>query len=188
MSGEIGVLAGIVTISAFIPYIRDVVRGKTKPSRSTWIIWSILALILTASYYSVGARDTIWASIGFTLGQIAVALVSIRYGVGGWTFFDRICFIGAASGLAAWAVSGSALTGLLSAMAVDFIGALPTIKKLYLEPGSESQTSWLIFSAGNILNVAAIDKWSLEIALFPVYFLIVNGIIFALSLRRTKKQ
>jgi hypothetical protein len=186
MSVEIGMLAGGVTLLAFVFYIRDAVTGQSRPNKATWIIWTVLALVITASYYTVGARDTIWASVGFTIGQASVALVSLKYGTKGWSRFDKICLAGAAGGLAAWGLTGSAMLALILAMAVDFLGAMPTIKKLLEDPASESRTAWIVFSLGNLLNVAAIEKWTLEIALFPVYFLFVNGIVLALSFRKAK--
>lgn len=188
MSLEIGILAGLVTLSAFAFYIKDAIEGKSRPSRATWIIWTILAIVITASYYSAGARDTIWAAAGFTVGQAAVALVSLKYGAKGWSIFDRICLAGAGFGIVLWFASGSAMLALIFAIAVDFLGAMPTIKKLLEDPASESRTAWVVFSIGNLLNVLAIDKWTLEIALFPVYFLFVNGIVLALSLRAPRSR
>ncbi|HSB46882.1 MAG TPA: hypothetical protein VLD37_02625 [Candidatus Bilamarchaeum sp.] len=181
---EIGILAGIVTLSAFAFYIKDAVGGKSRPNRATWAIWTVLALVITASYYAAGARDTIFAAAAFTLGQASVALVSIRYGTGGWSIFDRLCLGGAFLGIILWFASGSALLALVFAICVDFLGAMPTIKKLLEEPGSESRAAWTVFSLGNLLNVLAIESWTMEIALFPLYFLVVNGIVLALSLRR----
>ena len=186
MSFELGLLAGLVTLSAFFFYIRDSVSGRSRPNRATWIIWTVLSLVITASYYASGARDTIWAAIGFTIGQASVALVSLRYGTGGWSTFDKACLAGAGLGLFAWALSGSAFLALIIAMMVDAVGALPTIRKLLAEPDSESRTAWAVFSIGNILNVLAIERWTIEIALFPVYFLIVNGVVLLLSLRKPK--
>jgi hypothetical protein len=186
MSLVLGLLAGLVTLSAFVFYIRDCVRGRSRPNRATWLIWTTLALIITASYYSVGARDTVWASAGFTIGQASVAVASFRYGTKGWSGFDKLCLAGAACGLALWAFSGSAMLALVFAMAVDAVGALPTIRKLLHDPLSESRTGWLVFTAGNALNMLAIDSWTPEIALFPAYFLLLNGFILWLSLRKPK--
>lgn len=188
MSFELGLLAGFVTLLAFLFYIRDAIDRKSRPNRATWIIWTVLSMVISASYYAAGARDTIWAALGFTIGQAAVALVSLRYGTPGWSALDKACLAGAAMGMAAWALSGSAFLALLIAMAVDFIGAIPTIRKALREPDSESRAGWILFGIGNILNVLAIERWTPEIAIFPIYFLLVNGIILALSLRKPKKS
>jgi hypothetical protein len=38
----LGLLAGVVGIADTIPYVRDTVRGSTRPHRGTWLIWSVL--------------------------------------------------------------------------------------------------------------------------------------------------
>lgn len=39
----LGLLAGVAGIADVIPYVRDTVRGSTRPHRGTWLIWAILA-------------------------------------------------------------------------------------------------------------------------------------------------
>lgn len=34
-----GIVAGLVGISAFLPYLRDVLHKKTRPHTFTWFIW-----------------------------------------------------------------------------------------------------------------------------------------------------
>jgi hypothetical protein len=44
-----GLLAGVVGIADTIPYVRDTVRGSTRPHRGTWLIWSVLAIVVCLS-------------------------------------------------------------------------------------------------------------------------------------------
>ena len=39
----LGVLAAVVGIADTIPYVRDTLRGSTRPHRATWLIWGTLA-------------------------------------------------------------------------------------------------------------------------------------------------
>ena len=38
----LGALAIVIGIFAYIPYLRDLWRGKTKPHAFSWIIWGIM--------------------------------------------------------------------------------------------------------------------------------------------------
>ena len=40
-----GLIAGDLVILANIPYMRDILRGKTKPERASWLIWFTLGVI-----------------------------------------------------------------------------------------------------------------------------------------------
>ena len=37
----LGVLAGVVGVADTIPYVRDTLRGVTRPHRGTWLIWGV---------------------------------------------------------------------------------------------------------------------------------------------------
>jgi hypothetical protein len=51
----LGVLAGLVGIADTIPYVRDTVRGLTRPHRGTWLIWGGLAIVACLSQRADGA-------------------------------------------------------------------------------------------------------------------------------------
>ena len=44
----LGILAGVLSVLDGVPYIRDVLRGTTRPHRGTWLIWSSLAIVALA--------------------------------------------------------------------------------------------------------------------------------------------
>lgn len=44
----IGMITVILGIVGYIPYLRDVLRGKTKPHVYTWFVWGLITLIIFA--------------------------------------------------------------------------------------------------------------------------------------------
>ena len=183
----IGKAAGILALVAYIPYFIAMIRGTTRPSRATWWIWSVVGIVFGASYYSSGAVDTIWVPISNVIGPFITAILSLKYGEGGWTPFDRKCLAGAAMSLALWWVFDSPLVALVTVIAVDFLGALPTIVKTHHDPESEDRFAWSISLVGNIMNMFAIKLWSFAIMTYPVYMLCVCSIINGLIYFRPKK-
>ncbi len=185
-SGALGIVATVIVTAAYIPYIISILQKKTKPNRASWFIWAVLGAITFASYYSVGARSTLWYAL--PLGTIVTALLSIRYGVGGWNRFDGICLAGAFLGLILWGLSGNAFIALGMVMAIDLFAYLPTIRKTYFDPSSESRAAWALFFVSGLLNFMAIDSWRLEIAAYPAYMLLFNLIVFGLTLRKAGRK
>jgi hypothetical protein len=51
----LGALAALTGIVDSIPYVRDTVRRSTCPQRGTWLIWSVLAIVVCLSQRAVGA-------------------------------------------------------------------------------------------------------------------------------------
>ncbi len=178
--------AGVISTAAYIPYIISILKGKTKPNRASWWIWAVLGIIICASYWSVGARNTFWYTL--PVGMITTALLSLKYGIGGWTPFDRVCLAGAAAGLLLWWVSGIPFTALAVSMGIDMIGYFPTMRKIWHMSGSEDRLTWMMFLVAAALNVAAIDRWTLDIAIYPVYILVFNSIVLGLIVFRKRPE
>ncbi len=179
----IGLIAGAIGFLAFVPYILEAIQRKTRPNRATWIIWAILGIIIAASYWASGARETVWAPAAYAVGITAVALISVKYGEGGWTALDIACLLGAGAGLIVWWLTSEPEFSLYLTIAIDAIGAIPTIRKSYERPESESRSSWLMFLAANTLNLFAIREWSAAIASYPVYVFLLDIVILALLFR-----
>ncbi len=184
LAAAAGALAGILGILSFVPYIRSILAGKTKPNRTTWWIWSLVGLIIVASYLFSNEPTgyTIILPISYFSGQLVVAILSLWYGVGGWTPFDRFCLVGVGISLLLWWLFGSPLAALLTNIVIDFFGALPTIRKSYLLPETENLTSWLITFGSDVFNVFAIQAATFFVLAYPLYLLFTNGIITALLL------
>jgi len=84
--------------------------------------WFIVSLLITLSYRDVGARFGFLTPAAYTAGCFTASLLSIRYGTGGWTRFDRNCILGAGFGLALWVIFDSPMSALLINL---FMGSSP---------------------------------------------------------------
>jgi hypothetical protein len=179
----LGMGAGFFSILCVVPYIITILQGKTRPSRATWWIWFVLSSAISLSYYSTGATTTIWLPVCGGLGQLVVALLSLKYGEGGWSRFDRVCLMGVGISLLLWWGFNAPFVALLCNLIIDLLGAMPTILKSYREPEKESLLTWSLYLIGSILNLLAIEHWSIGLAMFPLYIFFVNASIVGCILR-----
>jgi hypothetical protein len=172
---EVGMLAGLVAICSYIPYIRSTVAGRTHPNRVSWWAWAVLGAISFFGYLRSGSTSDLWVPALAAIGPFAVALLSIRYGTGGATRSDLVSLVGCAVGLGAgWAV-GSAAVGLGIMIAVDTLASVPTLLKSTRSPYSENLLAWSFAFLGAAVNLLAVDQWTLFAASYPVYLVAING-------------
>ncbi len=184
---NLGLLAGIISLLGFVPYCIAIVQGRTKPNQATWFIWSLVGIMLAGSYWASGATQTLWAPLSYVIGPIITTTLAMRYGEGAWSRFDRLCILGAFISLILWVLLRSPQVALVINLIIDLFGALPTIRNAWHRPQDEDLTSWLIFTVGNALNVLAIDRWTWEIASYPLYITFANAIVLSLLLRPRQK-
>jgi hypothetical protein len=179
-----GTLASCFSLVCFFPYILTTLQRKTRPNRASWWIWSTNGTVLCIGNYAAGASNTIGALICAVIAQFFIAILSIKYGEGGWNRFDRRCLFGTGISFVLWYIFSSPLIAICLPLSIDILGALPTIKKSYHEPESEDFLTWLLYAIGSLFNILAITTWSFDIAITPLYVLGVNSIIVLLLLRK----
>jgi hypothetical protein len=183
MQPLLGVAGGVLGIIDYLLYARSILRGKTRPNAATWVGTGAVWFVALISYFLVGARDTLWFVAASTAGSFLVALLSLRYGVK-WQKFDFACLTGAVGVGALGFLTESPLNALYAAMVVDSFALLPTIAKTWKHPDWEEGFPWIVTVAASALTVIAVAlPWEAEIAAYPVYLLIMNGVILALIYR-----
>ncbi|MEK7579034.1 MAG: hypothetical protein AAB460_00670 [Patescibacteria group bacterium] len=182
----LGIVAGALTIIEYVYYGWTIVKGETKPSRATWFIWAALTILIAFSYDAAGGEETVWVPYAAAIGTFLIAILSVRYGVGGWQPIDKVAIVIAFLCLPLWFLAGPAWV-LLVTLVVDVAGIVPTLYKTYQHPTQESGIAWGMNLVGSFLNIAAlgaIATWSFSEALYPFYMLLINGAVFFLIVRR----
>jgi hypothetical protein len=172
----IGGAAGFISLAGFVPYGRSVVRGA-RPSYATWLVWAIVGFLLFASYDTGVGGTARWVPLTDALGPAAIAAIAWRYRKSELTRFEGVCLVLAGLSLVAWVLTGSPLSALTINLFIAFLGALPTLWKTYRDPGSESIVAWRLFFVANTLNLGAIGVWDLRTAAYPVYAVVISGMM-----------
>ena len=177
-----GIAAGIVTFFAYAVYLVSVVHGKTRPNRTSWWLWTFVGVMIATSYYTTGARHTIWVPVIYVVGPLVGAILSYKYGEGGTEPLDKFCFFISAISLPIWIISGSPLIALIINIFIDFLAVILTVLKSYARPWGEDWRAWVLFFIGSLMNIFAIGSWSLLSSFHPVYILFTNGLILCILL------
>lgn len=188
---HIGAIAGILSFCAWTTYFISILRGKTRPSRSTWWILTFVGGLILWSSYALGVYENLWIQIAYVLGPLTIAVLSIFYGENqSLSQLDKICFLGAVFSGLLWIIFNSPLIGFIGSIIVDFIGLAPTIKKSFLKPEEEDPSAWMIETVASLLNALAITTWfTLEHKdwIYALYLLLINGFITVILWRKRIK-
>ena len=183
-----GAVAGAITMASLIPYVVSILRGTTIPARTTYLVKSVVGVLVLASYWSVGARDTAWTTLVFAVGPLLVWSLAIRRGIGGWTPLDRICLATALVALCGWFISDNPIVALLAGVSIKWLSILPTLTKLATLPASESRLSWLMALAGDAVNLLALTTFNPAIALPALNEVVLSATVTAALVGTTRTR
>ena len=181
-----GVLSGILSLVAFLPYINDTIAGRTQPQRASWFIWSVLGAISFATIYASGAT----ASLGFVgvqvSGTILIFVLSLWRGTG--TLLrgsDCKVLFAAGLGLLLWHLTDRAVYALSVSIGISLLGGLVTIAKAYNRPSSETVSFWVWSGVSAAFALAAAGSSDPMMLAYPAYILGLNiAIVTAIGLGR----
>ncbi len=174
----LGLISASLSTIAYLPYIRDTMLKRTQPQRASWLIWSILGSIAFFSQLHEGATDSLWFAGAQVSGTITVFLLSIRFGVGGLlNRQDVIVLLFAAGGLVAWYMTSTAVYALAITITISLLGGSVTIRKAYLNPESETLSTWGVSFIASVFAILAVGRVDPVILAYPLYLMTLNGAI-----------
>jgi hypothetical protein len=180
----LGLAAGLIGVLDTIPYVRDTLRGSTRPHRGTWLIWGVLAVVVSLSQYADGAS---WSLVMAAVQAVLTSLVfvlSIRRGEGGLSRADITMIAIAGAGVIGWIAADEPLVATVCVVAADLIGAGLMVPKTYRDPHSETLVTFAFASLGGALAAGAVGAIDVSLLLYPVYYCVINGAIALLIWER----
>ncbi|HTE63145.1 MAG TPA: hypothetical protein VK631_22515 [Solirubrobacteraceae bacterium] len=180
----LGVLAGAIGVADTVPYVRDILRGSTRPHRGTWLIWGVLAVVVCLSQRADGAS---WSLIMAGTQAVLTSLIfmlAIRRGEGGVTGIERIMIAVAGAGVIGWILADQPIVATACVVAADLIGAAMMLPKTHRDPESETLVTFALASLGGAVAAGAVGVIDISLLLYPAYYCIVNGAIALLIHQR----
>lgn len=162
----------LVTLGAFVPYLRDVVRGVTKPNMASWTTWTVLTALATAAELAAGELGTALITGAAMVGNASIALLGFRYGPRTYTRFDGSCQLAALLGLVLWQVFDTPLIAVVGSVVLDLIAALPTFRHAWLAPHEETWSTFAVAGGGSVLALVALEEHNWVSVTFPAYIVL----------------
>lgn len=160
-------VAAFVMLFATLPYIIDIIKGKTKPNIITWLTWSILLGIGAAALFSAKEINAGLLLVGDFCATFAVVIFGLRHGTAKLDRFDIFCQIGAVIGLLLWLIFNSPLMAILATIVIDLIGTIPTLRHSWSYPEEETPITFLLGVIATILTLFSLKTYSISAWVYP---------------------
>jgi hypothetical protein len=182
----LGILAILIGIIAYIPYLIDLFKGKTKPHAFSWFIWGVISFIGIFASLSKGGGAGVW--VEYFVGSLCffIAIYASVKGERKITLIDWLSLAGAILALGLWAITREPLTAILLIVVIDVFGFVPTFRKSYGKPYEETLTCYLWNGIKFIPALFALTSFNLTTALYPAYLIFANLAFVAMLMWRRK--
>lgn len=180
-------LAMLLLFVGYIPYLRDAIRGTTRPHVFSFFIAMLVTSTLFFLQLSAGAGIGAWitGSVGFI--SLTLVLLGLRHGSRDIAKSDVFYLVLALVGLSLWLIADQPLLSTILLVATGILGFIPTLRKSWHDPNSETLSLWVVSAVRHGLSIFALVEINLITVLFPLVWVLVNTFMSAVLVMRRKK-
>jgi hypothetical protein len=169
-------LAIAVSLVGMSGYVRDTLRGMTSPNRVTWGLWAVegvLAFVVEVQQH-VGLAAYMTLAMGVV--PFVVLIASFRNSHRVWRIgtFDVVCGAVSVLGLVFWGFINEPTLALILFVAADSMAALPTLRKSWLAPSTESARAFFLGFVNCAITLMTLQHFTTAGALFPGCILVTD--------------
>ncbi len=130
----------------------------------------------------VGALVTLVAA----LICIFIFFLSLKYGEKNITRADTIFFILSILSLVLWPIAKQPILSVICIVSVDVFGFLPTIRKSWNKPYSETLFTYQLCVFRHSLSILALRQFNILTLLYPVAWTLANFVFVVILMARRK--
>lgn len=183
-------LGALCSFAGSTKYVLETLRGRTRPNRVSFFLWALLPLIAFAAELGDGVGWTALMSLTVCVGPAVIFAVSFVDKNAYWQIgrFDYVCGALSLAALGGWAITRHGTIAIAFSILADFIAGIPTIKKAYTHPHTESASAFLGGWCNALIALLTITAWTFDNFGFPLYILTVNTIIIGFALFSPRRR
>jgi len=160
-------------------YLVDTVKGKVKPNRVTWFMWSLAPALAFFAQLQQGVGLEAWSTFIVWFVPLLIFIASFVNKKAEWKLqkLDIVCGFLSLVGLILWMITKVGNIAIVFAIFADILACIPTGVKAWHEPETENDSVFFLGVANSIISLLVITNWHFENYAFMAYLLFANGIL-----------
>lgn len=176
------IVGAIIAAIGSLSYLIDTVKGRVKPNRVSFLLWSLAPLIafFAEIKQGVGIQALMTFIVGILPLTIFIASFVNKKAVWNLTGFDLICGALSIIGLVFWYITKSGNIAIIFSIVADALAAVPTVVKSFNYPETESAWPYFASTISAILTLLTVTVWNVANIAFPLYIVLITLLIFSL--------
>src|SRR3990172_7537958 len=169
-----------------IGYLIDTLKGRVKPNKVGWLLWSVAPLIAFFAMIKQGVGPEAWATFIVGFMPLLVFFASFVNKKAYWeiTKLDYICGGLSVLGLVLWMFTRVGNIAILFSIVADALASFLTIYKSYKKPETESHPVFTLGIINAAIGLLVIKDWNFQNYAFNLYILFDDILIAGLILTK----
>ena len=184
-------IAASIRILAGLLYIKSILKGKTRPSAVSWLIWSVSPFIaFFAATFSEGFKLASLVTLALGISPLLVFITAsvTKNHLFKFTLPDLICGILAIISLICWLITKNPILTISFAILADLISTVPTLKKSYYYPDTEYAPTYLLAILAMSITLLANKETTSYSLIYPTYILLMNLLVASIIITRKNRN
>lgn len=180
-------IAVALTFIAYIPYYRDILKGKTHPHVYSWSLWGLLTVLIVALQIKGGAGVATYVTATAGLLCIGVVVIGLKHGKRDITRSDTVVATLALIAIGFWLIVDQPVVSIILVVIADLLAFIPTVRKSWHKPYSETLSLYLTNTLRFCLALFAVADYTILSSLWLAVWVVANG-LFSLMLVIRRSQ
>jgi hypothetical protein len=186
MTDALVVVSSALLLVATVPYVVDVIKGKTKPRIVSWFTWGLLGAItatasLTDHQYPAGVM-----SLLSCFGCFFIMALGWKHGDRKFERVDVICQVSALVGIGLWLMFDSPAVAVIAVIVIDLIGSVPTLIHSWHQPHEETWITFFLSGLAAVFTLFAAENHQITAIANPIYIALINALLVGVIVGRHK--
>lgn len=177
MKETLAIIAAILAVVGNIPYLIDIIKKRVQPHPYTWFIWTIVSAITFFGQLSKGAGIGALPTAASEVFTLIIFLFSLQYGFKNIVKTDNYLLIIALLGLIPWIITKDATISVIIAVGIDLIAFVPTLRKTWRNPNTETPILFSMNVARHILTLFSLQAYNIATTLHSIAMIITNTLM-----------
>lgn len=188
MKEVLAIIAAVIAIVGNVPYLIDVIKKRVQPHPYTWLVWTIVSAVTFFGALAKGAGVGVIPIAAAEIFTIIIFLFSLQYGFKRIVRSDTYFLIIALLGLIPWALTKDPTISVIIVVTIDLIAFIPTIRKTYRHPETETPALYSMNVVRHILTLFSLQAYNIATMLHSIAMIVTNSIMTGLITVPTKKK
>ncbi|MGH7204124.1 MAG: hypothetical protein ACREHC_06795 [Candidatus Levyibacteriota bacterium] len=170
----LGLVATMLAIISYLPYLQDISTNKTNPHGVTWLIWGVLNTIAFFGQIVENSGAGAWVTGITALTCLYISFIGFKKKRAKMSSIDRISLLGALVSLVVWGIMKNPFMTIILLTSISFLGYIPTFVKSYKNPFDETLRTYLLGGLKFVPALFALNAFTFVNIIIPLSALIFS--------------